>query len=76
MALMARDFFVRTDDAMGDALEKQAKAEGRSVSNLIRLAVARYLRDAGALPEQQEGEDNQQGGAKPIRKRSPNKKAG
>jgi len=55
MATMARDFFVRTDDALGDALERQAATEGRSVSNLIRLAISKYLRDAGIAidaPEQ------------------------
>lgn len=51
MPIMARDFFVRTDDALGEALEKQAAVEGRSVSNLIRLAISRYLREAGALAE-------------------------
>jgi hypothetical protein len=51
MQIMARDFFVRTDDALGEALERQAAVEGRSVSNLIRLAISRYLREAGALAE-------------------------
>lgn len=53
MQVMARDFFVRTSDELGEALEKQAAAEGRSVSNLIRLAISQYLRRVGAISEEQ-----------------------
>lgn len=72
MAVMARDFFVRTDDAMGEALEKQAKQEGRSVSNLIRLAITRYLNEKGALPDDQQASDapaQMKPGRKPSKKK-------
>jgi antitoxin component of RelBE/YafQ-DinJ toxin-antitoxin module len=42
MALMAKDFFVRVDDDLGAKIEAQAKAEGRTVSNLLRLILVRH----------------------------------
>jgi predicted DNA-binding protein len=68
MATMARDFFVRTDDELGEALEKQASTEGRSVSNLIRLAISRYLREAGALPDVGQGDKTTTEEKRPARK--------
>lgn len=37
----------------GEALDKQAAAEGRKAGNLIRLALCEYLKNAGALPVQE-----------------------
>ena len=36
----------------GAALDKQASKEGRKAGNLIRLAICKYLEEAGALPVQ------------------------
>jgi hypothetical protein len=52
---MAKDFFFRADDALAAALRARARVERRTVSNLIRLAVAKYLQDVGVLQDESAG---------------------
>lgn len=42
---------VRFDPEIREAIDKAAKADKRSASSLVEIAVAEYLRQKGFLPE-------------------------
>ena len=53
-------FLLRLDPALHDALQRLAAAELRSLNAQIEFILRRAMRDAGRLPEIEEGEGSRQ----------------